>query len=647
MKKHSIRRWIILCFTGIFFFSLAISAVANYLENLRGVTDRAEEEVKRCASVTHMLLEEIDFNDLLSEPDGELYNLTRASLWSLAYLFHTDSILVYSLDPRTQVRNLIFSVAADPETDAEWRKNLPAGSTLESPLLAVEEKWVQGEPFVYGSTRNGPSTTWTMTTRDSHSGLDYMIAIDISARMQEQAVLKSFLWNIIPIGLALLLGLVILLILVRHRIIRPIQLISESMNRFAGDGSRNPGPLPIRFRDEIGGIAASYAKMTTDIRAYVNSIEALTRDKLENDVQLDVARRIQYGLVPQETNLEGEGFQVRAMSCPARAVGGDFYDVFRQGERVYLVMGDVSGKGVSAAIFMAMAKTVIRERLMAGLSPAASLEQTNDELCGQNPEGLFATAFAAVMDIPTGEVVCANAGHNPPVLLSASPALLTPPPGIALGLYRHEKLEDITFRLGPSEGILLYTDGVTEAVSPRKEFFGTQRLLETLKTDGPRSAGDMLTRVREAVSSFRGGGEPFDDMAILALLRVREEDSTQAIPVALSSFDTVREAVCALCGDTPQVRRALLACDEALSNITHYSHATELSFSCKREGDVLRVSFSDNGIPFDPTLAPSVKKEPDELDSGGMGLGLMRQVTSAMHYLRRQGKNELTLSFSL
>ena len=335
-------------------------------------------------------------------------------------------------------------------------------------------------------------------------------------------MLKSFLLDMIPFVLALTMGLLLLLLLVRRRIVLPINAISASMSRFAMDSRIKPEPLNIPHRDEIGSIAASYEKMTEDISDYVNNIEALTKEQVENNVQLDVARRIQYGLVPQRMALKRHGFEVCAMTEPAKAVGGDFYDCFQRDENsVCIVIGDVSGKGIAAAILMAMIKTIIREKLMAGLTPAEALNQTNDEICAQNPENLFATAFVAVLNPSSRVLRYANAGHNHPILLKKEPEYLRPDPGIALGLFEGANLMDEELTLSPGEGIMLYTDGVTDAVNPQNAFFEPDRLLGTLTavSGQMKTAEDAVLEISRAVYAFCDGSEPFDDMAVMVITR--------------------------------------------------------------------------------------------------------------------------------
>ena len=663
MRKKSINTWIVLCFAGIFFLSLGISALANFQENYHAGVARSNIDMERCAVTVNMELTGVDFDKLLLPENMPVYDVIRTDLTNCAKIFDVDSLLVYHLDPETHVRKVFFLVSSDAVMNQSFQENITPGMELNDPTVPIEDRWLAGEKDVSGPYRNGRESFWFHAYRDGLNNYEYLVAMENDFMLENQEILRSFAWDILPIGLTLLGGMIILLILVRRRIIQPIAVISESMSRFAGDGSRKPEPLRIKYLDEIGQIASVYNKMTADISTYVGSIESLNREKLEAKVQLDIARKIQYGLVPEKATLHGVGFRACAATRPAKEVGGDFYDCFQRDEHsVCILMGDVSGKGTIAAIFMAMAKTMIREKLLAGMNPAKALIQANDELCGQNPEGLFTTAFAAVLDLRTGELLYANAGHTRPVLLRTPPSLLYPDPGIALGLFRDEDLKDHTLSLGPAEGILLYTDGVTEAVNPRQQLFGEQRLLETLKTVPDSSdAEKILSAVTQAVEDFSEGGESFDDMAALVLLRVPAEDDDMAgpapfrnsaesdrvsIPVALSSFEIIRQAVITLAGDTQEARMALLACDEALTNIVSYSGATKLSYSCEKRDNMLYVSFFDNGIPFDPT-AVGEEKEFEELDSGGMGLKLIRQTAAGMRYERRRNRNELILNFNL
>ncbi len=652
MKRYSIKIWITRCFLLILVLSALLSAGANLYEAYSSNVRQRESTLKSCArNVANLLNHHWKLDSLIAPPDSEVRLEAQTLLRQLCISYNLDYLYVYTVNPSVPSRYYYLVVSPDSDMEETVQDNLVMKEIPAESLLPEEEALLEGFgdlQRIILDNRYGTSMTWLAPYLDSDGNICAFIGMDYGMSRIVGRILGDFLTDMIPFFLSLLAGFLFLLFLVQKRIVTPIGRLSASMKRFALDSAGKPEPLHIAPYGEIGEMAMSFEKMTEDIQAYIRNIEALTRDQLEINVQLDVARRIQNGLVPEKEKLKGNGFSISAITHPAKAVGGDFYDCFLLGDgRVSAIMGDVSGKGISAAICMSMMKTIIREKLLAGLTPADTLNAANDELCHRNPEGLFVTVFASVLNPETGELLYANAGHTYPVLLKEKPSLLIPDSGIALGMFENAGLQNHILHIPAGKGILLYTDGVTEAVSPRKTFFGTDRLLEALgnvlyEAD---AAEEAVLKVRRSVNAFCDGSEPFDDMAVLALMVTRPAE--QSIPVTLDAFSEVKKTVFSLAGDTPQTRRALLACDEALANIVHYSGAAALSFACQMEDDVLEITFADDGIPFDPTAVSRSDREFETLDSGGMGLNLIRQSVLSMAYIRKNGRNVFTLRFSL
>lgn len=649
---QSVSRRLTLSFVAIMILTLAVSIGWNYYSTRQAILDREETSARNCASVLSGLLDHYGADSLQNRSDREIYERMRHATRNYCLGFQETFLAVYRHDPESDSWKSLLEVASDEETDRYLRTH--EGTEVSSVDVADMFKNGQLKSDIDGAYRfvQRNDVYWFIPYRNQDDSDYAMICIQSNIRTEFGLIMRDFLMDILFPVAAMTVSFLILLFLVKHRMIRPIKAISDSMKRFAADSRQKPKPLNIRSGDEIGEIADSFEKMTEEISTYVNNIEHLTRERVEHNVQMDVARRIQNGLVPEQFSLEDEGLTIRALTRPAKGVGGDFYDCFRREDNsVCFFMGDVSGKGITAAIFMAVAKTMIREKLLAALSPAEALNQTNDELYAQNPEGLFVTVFAAVFHQETGELRYANAGHTFPILLKEEPEYLIPDSGTALGLFEDADILDEKTELGPGEGILLYTDGVTEAVNPRNEFFGMKRLLEASRKV-PKEEGaedDVIIRVSRSVGSFCEGNEPFDDMATLVLERKnsRTAGRRKPIPVAVSSFEEIKKAVFATAGDTPETRKALLACDEALANIVHYSGAKNLDFSCEKQNGELWVVLADDGIPFDPTAAAAEEKEFDMLDSGGMGLNIIRQTASSFHYRREDDRNELSMCFSL
>ena len=653
MKKGTISRWIMRCTVIVLMITVGVSAAANYQINYKGLLKQRTEWAEACNDIVQGQLRHWNFQELFESADSSQYRSVRQIIHRFCSAFQFDYLYVYTLDPETGDRFYYLCVSSEQSLNEFAEKELTMATMTGTKILEGEKAIFAGERDMqqgFIKNRFGSEINWVAPFLDENGQMVALIGMDYDLEDWYYLIWQDFLKDIIPIVLVQLLGLAVLLYLVQRRVVQPIREISDGMTRFARNTRQKPEPLQVHSRDEIGGIAASFDKMAEDISDYVNNIETLTREQVETNVQLDVARRIQYGMVPHEAALSGSGYSVRALTRPAKAVGGDFYDCFqRDPHSVCAVMGDVSGKGVSAAIFMAMSKTMIREKLMAGLAPAEALRQVNGELCAQNPEGLFVTVFASVFDPASGEMRFANAGHTYPVLLTDSPALLIRENGPALGLFEDAELQEETLRLKPGQGLLLYTDGVTEAVNPQKAFFGTDRLLKAVRAvpEGGDRAEAAIMEVSRAVGLFCDGAEPFDDMAVMSLLCEEQGEKWQPLLVALSAFEEIRQAVFQTVGDTPKTRQALLACDETLANIVNYSGASELAFSCRKEGDRLRVSFRDDGIPFDPTAQETGEKEFHLLDSGGMGLNLIRQTATKWRYERTGERNIFTLDFQL
>ena len=653
--KKPLNRRITVYFLIILILTVSVSAVWNYYSTRQSILDMEKSQAEGCTQTVYNMLVHQGTAALYESHDTKGYIYIRNAIRNFSTGFGQDELYLYTADTAAKKRKVLMAVASDKEKNDFLADEKNVGLLDDSLLEKAEEAVLSGQETLHREewkTPYGRIYAWISMFRDPGTAEPILICMEYNIETERGHILRDFLEDILPPVIVLVVAFLGLILLVRKRITEPIRRISDRMESFALDSSRKPEPLNIPPEDEIGEIASSFEKMTEDISTYVSNIEKLTQERVETDVQLDIARRIQNGLVPEKTGMDGDGFSISAMTRPAKGVGGDFYDCFaREDDSVCIVMGDVSGKGITGAIFMAMIKTVIREKLMAGLSPAETLNQANRELTEQNPEGLFATVFAAILNPVTGELRYANAGHTYPVLTGAVPEALKPANGIALGLFDDAEVVDETMTLAPGQGIFLYTDGVTDALNPEHIPFGMERLLAALAENPPgrETAEEMLLKVSGAVGAYCAGVEPFDDMAAMVLLMTERQggESLRQIPVALSSFDEIRKAAFAAAGNTPETRKALLACDEALANIVRYSGASELAFRCEKEGEMLCITFSDNGIPFDPTAVPAEDRAFETLDSGGMGLNLIRQTALSVQYERKGGRNFFTMRFCI
>ena len=397
-----------------------------------------------------------------------------------------------------------------------------------------------------------------------------------------------------------------------------------------------------------------------EVRARVRS---LLKAKLYQDTaraalasELRVAHDIQRGIVPKDFATLGWGLPIDVFAAlePAKEVGGDLYDAFPLGNgRVCVVLGDVSGKGIPAALFMAMTATLLRATARHVQRPEQILSHVNQELSRDNPSSMFVTLFCAVLDSKSGRLDYASGGHTAPVLLGKAgpPRLLLGAPGTLVGIQPNLTFEARYAMLEPGDALLLYTDGVTEAFDPAGACFGEERLLQAL--GGPRgSAKQMVERLLETVRSFAAGAPQSDDIALLALRWLPAAELK--LSLRSTAPDVVRgyQAVQAFLEqqDAPEscVHDVALAVEEVLSNLVRHGYALNegpIFLRIQADARAVTVEVRDGGIHFDPRTArpPRLEVPLDERPSGELGIHLLRHAVDRIAYHRDGAENVLTL----
>src|SRR6266545_4007979 len=378
--------------------------------------------------------------------------------------------------------------------------------------------------------------------------------------------------------------------------------------------------------------------------------------------ELRVAREVQSSALPHdfETLAAGTDLEIHAVMEAAREVGGDLYDVLRLPEdRLFVVLGDVSGKGIPAAMYMMATTALLRVAARGGLQPPQLLARLNDQLCADNPTSMFVTLSCAVVDATTGDVHYTMAGHTAPVVLTAAgvPLLLDGDRGTVAGVDRGLTFPSATVRLEPGDTLLLYSDGVTESFDAGGRAFGEEGLLAALAGLSGASARSVVERLREAIRAFAGDAEPSDDIAILAVHRSGAPPLTlevQANPCAVvQATDQLRAWCRAADIPTAAMHDLALALEEAGTNVAVHALAErpEASFRVRlvRQGAEAVLEIRDPGVPFNP------REEPPPVMAatcggqrvGGLGIHLVRGVMSRVAWTREGTENVLTLTRAL
>lgn len=331
-----------------------------------------------------------------------------------------------------------------------------------------------------------------------------------------QAIRVSLLVLIVALIVFLVFGITSAFIVAAH-IVKPISVLTERVSEL--DGDKLDFTWELNNNDETMVLAHSFQTMTRKMKEYIKNITEITAEKERIGAELNVATKIQADMLPKifPPFPERKEFDVYAQMTPAKEVGGDFYDFFLvDDDHLAIVIADVSSKGVPAALFMVIAKTLIKNHTMNRESLADVFYKVNNQLCEGNEEGMFVTAWMGIVTISTGEFEYVNAGHNPQLIRNGDNyEWIHAKPGFVLaGLegipYTSEKM---TLQHGAR--IFLYTDGVTEAQNLANELFGEERLLESLQKHGQLPLQEMLQAVRADIDAFAGEAEQFDDITML------------------------------------------------------------------------------------------------------------------------------------
>lgn len=508
-------------------------------------------------------------------------------------------------------------------------------------------------------------------------GWSLVTAMDVSkmvvpARENEEEMLQllenieygqdmATLGLLVLFGLAFLASLCLISAIGTHfskKITEPIGTLTKAVSEIEG-GKVFP-TTNIHTGDEIEKLDKAFRKMTIQLQEDIANLQQATADKERIRTEIDVAAKVQDDMLPkgEDTFPERDEFLLDALMKPAKGVGGDFYDFFLiDNHRLALVIGDVSGKGVPAALFMVVAKTLICSQLSSGKSLEQSAESINKSLCSNNKSEMFVTAWIGVLDISTGDLEYVNAGHCRPLVLRSdgSSAFEDQKSGFVLG-----GMEDITYQrqmlhLNPGDTIYLYTDGVTEATSVGERLYGEERLQKAASKGIFVSPRELLLGIWDDVCKFQRGREQFDDVTMLALTYCKDGYFVKSgAPLAKESgeyAEFVKNALTKWSVSDQVLVTLQMAVDEIYSNICFYSQASEVSLKIfiKEEEKEVCLIFEDDGTPFNPlrTPEPDLEKPLHERKEGGLGMYLVKKSMDKVMYEYVNKKNQLMLSKSI
>lgn len=416
---------------------------------------------------------------------------------------------------------------------------------------------------------------------------------------------------------------------------------------------------------EAGELARSYISMVQDLGDYVENLRTVLAEKERINAELNLASSIQAHMLPCifPPFPDHSEFDLYAIMAPAKEVGGDFYDFYMIGEdKLAIIVADVSGKGVPAALFMVIAKTLLKNYTQMGMQPKEVFETVNRLLCDGNDAGLFVTAWMGVLELSGGTMTYVNAGHNPPLLKKADGQFeyLRERTGFVLAGMEGVKYRQNTLTIRPGDRLLLYTDGVTEAMTPDQKLYGEDRLRTFMNSRAGSATATVLRALREDIDAFAGSAPQFDDITMLlldfkgkeaAMTRQTFPAAEEAVPDVIAFVEAELEKA-----DCPMKTQTAIcvAIEELFVNIAHYAYpggagSAELAVGIDKVSRIAAFVISDAGVPFNPLEKqdPDITKPAEEREIGGLGIFIVKKTMDTVSYARVQDKNQLTMTKKL
>ena len=442
-------------------------------------------------------------------------------------------------------------------------------------------------------------------------------------------------------------------ILIKRVIINNLKKINDTLGRIT-EGDLNV-TVDVRSNAEFSSLSDDINSTVSTLKRYI--AEAAARI----DKELEYAKQIQLSALP--TNFpKDEEYEIYAQMIAAKEVGGDFYDFYKLNDTtVAFLAADVSGKGIPAAMFMMTAKTIIKDLAESGIPVNEIFTKANEKLCENNESGMFVTAWMGILDILSGKVQFANAGHNPPLLKRADGSFeyLKTRAGFVLAGMEGVRYRVGEITLGEGDRLFLYTDGVTEATNTENKLYGEQRLLDFMNANSGTKASELLPELKANIDEFVGQAPQFDDITMLMFdYKIKKGGkcmTSKNFPANVEALSDVLGFVdCTLenYGCPMKIQMAIcVAIEEVFVNIAHYAYpkgAGDMTFGIgfNEESRMITFRMADKGIPFDPLKKPDpdITLSAEQREIGGLGIFIAKKTMDTISYAYENGENILTMT---
>lgn len=475
----------------------------------------------------------------------------------------------------------------------------------------------------------------------------------------DKVVIQSTLQEFAIILASTLLGIGVLLVLfysyfAHLMVVKNVKKLTKTSDKFKDDLLNNKSleviKTNINTHDEIRMLSDSFEMLEDEIISYAKRIEEETTSRLKMQSELEIASDIQLGALPT-TNLNDENVLIRASIKSAKEVGGDFYDYFYiDDDHLAIIISDVSGKGVPAALFMMKAKELIKSKLMSNEELTKACFDVNNSLIDNNKQGLFITAFIGILDVKSRVLRFVNAGHERPFIIGIKDVKqLKVNSNFILGGVENFEYKADEIKLNEKDKLFLHTDGLNESINSNKEEFGYDRILKVLDEDKDLQISDCLSNMKGELATFVGDEEAFDDVTMMIIelktpkLHFKfENPNYDIIDIVNNRVNDYYSYV-----DSKVLSEVNIIFDELLNNYVSYEDKEKLiiEIDIELKDNVFIFDIENNGIEFNPldTHEKKIEEFDPDMPLGGLGIRLVKKLSTDIKYQRKDNKNILKI----
>ena len=499
-----------------------VSGIDGFEELVRSVMDTfasvPEEVREQGGEAYYSLFSEYENNEAYKKAVEQLSSACEDFLLEdvfIAMFSKEEKCIVYILDP-------VDGGSLNPRTHrtGDWKRiNQNNFSDTTVSFDGKDIRVIETESEDYGQT--------VISSKSLYNSDGKVYALALAEVPKKVAMVFAIIFTVFYFVILLFVVFLIVTLArmrMKAKLIKPIRLIADAAenyveNKVEGKNEASFKQLNIRTGDELEELSLVMAGMEADIAVYEEDLMKATAEKQRISTELDLATRIQGTMLPQNFPDRTE-FSLYARMDPAKEVGGDFYDFFMVDEKhLCLVIADVSGKGIPAALFMMMSRIMLKNFALTGLGPKDVLQSVNTQICDNNKENMFVTVWIGILDLESGHLIASNAGHEYPVIKKPSGLynLIKDRHGLAVGAIAGARYSEYELILEPGTTLFIYTDGLPEATDENEVLFGNDRMLDTLNGISDDTPSQILEEVTRSVSAFAGDAPQFDDLTMLCL----------------------------------------------------------------------------------------------------------------------------------